>query len=201
MRYFTFRKAALTHKLRGQVLRFTRGKGYWLFGKVSPAPSPTVMYDDINLSLIPKDAQAVAGYVGGRWPTFGRLRAAFPGAKRRISIAVSVGEDADILDIENGDATNAQAASWFVRQRKRGARKPGFYTSVSNVGPLLAVLKRAGIGRPEVVIWSAHYTDVSHLCGPKCYPGMPTLADATQYTDHALGRSLDASRVAPSFYS
>lgn len=202
MRFFTFKKVALAHKAAWQKLRFRAGKGYFLVGKRPGSISaPTVMYDDVDLSLIPKDAQTVAGYVGGRWPTFGKLRAAFPGAKRCISIAVSASEDADVLDVENGDATNAQAASWFVRQKKRGASKPGFYTSVSNVGPLLAALGRAGIRRSEVVIWSAHYTGISHLCSPKCYPGMPTTADATQYTDHALGRSLDASRVAPSFYS
>lgn len=200
MRYFTFRKAALAHKLRGQVLRFTGGKGYWLFGKPKPAPTPSVMYDDVNLALIPKGAQAVAGYVGGRWPTFSKLRAMFPGARKRVSVAINASEDADILDIENGDATNDQAAAWFKRQHTP-ANRPGFYTSVSNVAALAKVLSRAGIPRAAYKLWTAHYTDTPHLCGPKCYAGMPTTADATQYTDHALGRSLDASVVTPAFFA
>lgn len=202
MRYFTFKKVALAHKAAWQRLRFLAGKGYFLVGKrPSPAPVPTVMYDDINLSLIPKDAQAVAGYVGGQWPTFSRLRAMFPGAKKRVSIAVSASEDADILDIENGDATNAEAAAWFKRQQARGAKRPGFYTSVSNVAALIATLTKAGIARAAYVLWTAHYTDSPHLCGPKCYPSMPTTAEATQYTSHALGRSLDASVVTPAFFN
>lgn len=198
MRYFTFRKAALARRLRGQVLRFTRGKGYWLFGKPKPPAAPTTMYDDVNLSLIPKDAQAVAGYVGGRWPTFSKLRAAFPRAKKYVSVAVNASEDADILDVESGDATNAQAAAWFHRQK---AKRPGFYTSVSNVAALQSELARAGISRGAYKLWTAHYIDVSHLCNPKCYRGMPTTADATQYTDHALGRSLDASVTTPAFFA
>ena len=178
-----------------QKLRFTRGKGYWLFGK---PPVPTVMYDDVDLTLIPKDAQAVAGYVGGRWPTFSKLRALFPGARKFVSIAVNASEDADILDIENGDATNVQAAVWFKRQT---ARRPGFYTSVSNVAALVDTLSRAGIPRSAYRLWTAHYTDTPHLCSSTCYRGMPTTADATQYTDHALGRNLDASVVSPAFFS
>lgn len=200
MRFFTFQKVALAHRLKGQVLRFTKGKGYWLFGKPTPAPTPTVMYDDVDLSLIPKDAQAVAGYVGGNWPTFAKLKMWFPGARQRISVAVNASEDADILDIENGDATNDQAVAWFRRQHTP-ANRPGFYTSVSNVAALTNILGRAGIQRSAYRLWTAHYTDKPHLCSSSCYAGMPTTADATQYTSHALGRSLDASVVTPAFFA
>lgn len=200
MRYFTFKKVALAHKAAWQKLRFLRGKGYFLVGKRPRQATPTLMYDDVNLSLIPKDAQAVAGYVGGWWPTFSKLRAMFPRA-RRVSVAVNSREDADFLDIERGDATNSEAAAWFKRQRARGAKRPGFYTSVSNVAALVGVLKRSGISRPAYRLWTAHYTDKPHLCSPKCYVGMPTTADGTQYTNHALGRSLDASVVTPAFFN
>lgn len=198
--YYTFKKVALAHKAAWQKLKFLAGKGYFLVGKRPQPKPPTVMYDDTNLALIPKDAPAVAGYVGGRWPTFAKLKGMFSKA-RRVSIAVSTDEDADVLDIENGDATNTQASAWIARQRKRGVKRPGLYTSVSNVGPLLGVLARSGIARSDVKLWTAHYTNVSHLCSPRCYTGMPTTADATQYTDHALGRSLDESQVAPSFFA
>lgn len=200
MKFFTFKKVALAAKQSWQKLRFTAGKGYWLFGKRPASKDPTLMYDDIDLSLIPGDAQAVAGYVGGRWPTFSRLKAMFAGAQKRVSIAVSADEDADYLDVENGDATNADAVLWFKRQRGRGAKRPGFYTSVSNVSALLGVLQRAGVSRADCRLWTAHYTGVAHLCSPKCWLGMPVKADGTQYTSHALGRSLDASVTTPAFY-
>lgn len=157
------------------------------------------MYDAVNVTAIPTNAQAVAGYVNGRWQTFPQLEQRWPAA-HRLSIAVTAEADADCLDIESHDATNAQAAEWFRRQKARGLEKPKFYTSLSNVKKLVGVLTAAGISRNEYGLWSAHYTHKPHLCGPGCGYGMPTIADATQWTDQALGRSLDASLVADGFF-
>lgn len=165
---------------------------------LNPLP-PTVMYDSTDLSQIPRTARAVAGYVGGHWPTYQHLQARFPHA-RHVSIAVTAQEDAHVLDVEAGDARNDQAAAWIRRQRKRGVGKPTVYTSVANAAPLLASLKAAGIPREWVRVWTAHYTDKPHLCGPGCGFGMPTQADATQWTNHAKGRSLDQSRCRRSFW-
>lgn len=162
-------------------------------------PTRVVMYDSTDLSQIPRTARAVAGYVGGRWPTYAKLPARFPKAKH-VSVAIAANEDARVLDIERLDATNAQAPGWVRRQRARGVAKPTLYTSVSNVAALLAVLKAAGIQRSSVLIWSAHYTGRPHLCGPKCGFGMATTADATQYTDKAYGRRLDASLCTKAFF-
>lgn len=158
------------------------------------------MFDAVNITAIPKDAYAVAGYVNGHWPTFAQLETAFPQAKR-LSIAVTAEADADCLDIEPGDATNALAPAWFRRQKARGVALPVFYTSLSNVKALVGVLAAAGIKRDQYRLWTAHYTFTAHLCSASCGYGMPTYADATQYTDKALGRSLDASFLSTGFFS
>jgi hypothetical protein len=155
------------------------------------------MFDSVTVSEIPANAQAVAGYVGGKWPTFAELRTKFPHAYK-LSIAINAGEDAECLDIENGDATPAQAPGWFHRQRARGVKKPVFYTSLSEANAVMAALSRAGIARHEYRLWTGHHTDSPHICGPS--EGLIGHADCTQYINHALGRNLDASLCASGFF-
>lgn len=164
------------------------------------ATGPTIMYDDVTLSLLPANAPAVAGYVGGKWPTFHLLAAKFPHAKR-LSIAVNAQEDAECLDVEVGDARPDQAPRWVKRQRARGVKRPVVYCSVSQARLVVSLLKAAGLGRDAYRLWTAHYTGREHICNSKCGFGMPTTADATQFTDRALGRSLDESRCAADFWS
>lgn len=156
------------------------------------------MYDSVTVPAIPADAIAVAGYVNGSWPTFPQLVRSHPHALR-LSIAVSAHADADCLDVEQGDAIVAQAPAWVHRQLARGAHRPVLYTSVANARALLEVLAAAGIRRRHIRLWTAHYTDRPHRCGPACGFGLATTADATQYTCTALGRNLDASLCAWSF--
>jgi hypothetical protein len=155
------------------------------------------MYDTVTVDTVPADAQYVAGYVGGSWPTFEPLRRRFPHA-RALSIAPEANMDAECLDVEPFDATNTQAPAWFSRQKARGILKPVFYTSASNVQALVNTLAAAGIHRSEYLIWSAHFTYSPHVCAPGgC--GYPQ-ADGTQWTDHALGRNLDQSLLLPAFF-
>lgn len=192
--FYTFRKNV--RLLPGQVLRFLKGKGYYAFG--TPL-KPVTMYDSIDLSQIPKDAAAVAGYVGGRWPTYPKVVSQFPNAEH-LSIAVNATQNADTLDVENGDASNADAPAWVKRQLAKGAKKPVVYTSLSNATSLLKTLQAAGISRSQVRLWTAHYTFVPHRCSSKCGFGFSGQADATQYNDHALGKNLDASLCSPTFF-
>ena len=173
------------------------------FGKVKvvpivPAPVEFVMYDSITVSQIPRGARAVAGYVGGMWPTFPQLQHDFPNA-RHLSVAVSAFEDADCLDVEQGDASPQQAPAWVRRQIARGVKRPAVYCAISSAPTVLACLRRAGIRRGQVRLWTAHYTDRPHRCSPFCRFGMWTRADATQFTPRSLGRNLDASLCAPDF--
>jgi hypothetical protein len=159
----------------------------------------TVMYDAIEPSLIPSDAVAVAGYVDGHWPTFASLAAMFPRALR-LSIAVIAVNDADCLDVENGDATAAQAPAWVRRQRARGASQPCLYASASNMAGVMAALADDGVSLDDVRLWSAHYGAGEHICGPASCGLVNRVMDGTQWTSSALGRNLDQSLLAPGFF-
>lgn len=157
-----------------------------------------VMYDTVTIATVPPHPQAVAGYTSGYWPTYEGLVRAFPLA-HHLSINVTAQYNADCLDIENGDAVPAQAPEWTRRQHARGIERPALYGSVSSMGAILGALTSNGIKRSEVRLWSAHYTYTPHICGTGC--GMPnTDADATQWTDKALGRNLDESLCQDEFF-
>lgn len=196
-RYFTFKRVALAHLRLGQKLRFKAGRGYWLFARPKRKPAPFTMYDSVTPSEIPAKAVAVAGYVNGHWPTFAGLARSHPHAKR-LSIAVNAGHDAECLDVEQGDASPGEAPAWVFRQKQRGVKRPVVYTSVSQAPAVLRELARHGIKRQDIRLWTAHYTFVPHVCNAKCGFGK-LAADATQYTDHAFGRNLDASLCKPRF--
>jgi len=158
------------------------------------------MFDSVTISEIPKSAGAVAGYTGGSWPTYWDLVKEFPHAFV-LDIAVASSYDARCLDIESGDATVAEAIPWLRRQHARGVKRPRLYIAVSGASQLLALLDDAGYrqGR-DYLLWTAHWTFEPHLCGPhSCGALQSTTADATQWTDQALGRNLDQSLVSPEF--
>lgn len=155
--------------------------------------APRTMYDAVTVTNIPPRARAVAGYVNGDYRTYTALVSGWPRA-RKVSIAVSSDVNADFLDVEAGDATNADAVAWF-RQHKRNR---GFYTSASNADALVATLQAAGIHRDEYTLWTAHYAG-KHICGPHtCGEVRSTEADGTQFTTHE--ETLDESVLKPSFW-
>lgn len=161
------------------------------------------MYDSVNVEQIPADAEAVAGYVNGTWKTYPQLVVKFPKAQK-LSISISATVDARALDIEKLDATNDQAAAWVKRQHARGIRRPILYTSLSNWPALEQALRAGGVkrgfpGRRNYRRWTAHYTGIPHRCTGRCGSGFHGKAAATQYTDHALGRNLDASLCSSDF--
>lgn len=210
-----FRTAAGLRMAVGSVVYkwFLKNKAALYGWKPKPKPHPTriTMYDDINVALIPGDAQAVAGYIGGHWPTYPKVVAGWPYAKH-LSIAVSTIYDADCLDVEPGDATIAVAPGWVRRQLKqRKAGKaynttlPVLYTSASWGEKLIAACTAAGLRYGQDYLWwSAHYAPglTEHICGPRgCrYPGLKHTAHATQFTDKSHGRSLDESICLPGFF-
>lgn len=164
--------------------------------------TPTVMYDAVTVSNIPSSAPAVAGYTSGLFPTWPTLLKLFPRA-RKLAIAVNAAHDADVLDVEQGDATPAQAPAWIKRQHAvhKTSGIPIIYCSVSVVATVAHLCSSAGLKHGvDYLIWSAHYTFRLHLCSPTCGFSMPFTADATQWTDKALGRSLDQSHVAPQIW-
>ena len=156
------------------------------------------MYDSISLDQFPANPEAVAGYVGGHWPTYEPLVAKFPHAYH-LSIAVNAGQRARCLDCEPGDASAAQAPGWFHAHADRSQGIPVLYTSASGVAHLTETMRVAGIGRGEYLVWSAHYTFHEHICAPEVC-GYPP-ADATQWTDKAMGRNLDQSSCEDYFFT
>lgn len=150
---------------------------------------PITMYDSVTVSAIPLGAEAVAGYVGGSFPTYVELNRDFPHANR-LSIAVNSREVAECLDVENGDATPAQVASWIESKHSLGNR-PCIYADLSTMPSVIYFLKEAKISRNKYRLWVAHYTGVASI---------PEGFDACQYTQTALGRNLDASICLPGFF-
>ena len=112
-----------------------------------------IIYDSTNPQDIPTTAEAVAGYVDGiyAWPDSGWLR--FPNSVK-LSIAISATSEADALDVENGDATPAQAPGWVKAQIARGI-KPWVYCNRSNRSAVELACQSAGIGPTQMALWVA----------------------------------------------
>lgn len=197
-RFYTYQHEAKAAKRAGQVIRFTSGKGYYLFPQLPAKITPFTMYDSVTVGEIPSNAVAVAGYVNGYYATMPKLATAFPHAKQ-LSVAVNVGADARCLDVERGDATPDQAPAWVKRQHARGITQPVVYTFLAQAQTLVSTLDAAGIHRSQYKLWIAHWTYQPHICTPKCGYGLRVNADATQWSNKALGRNLDASKCSPGF--
>ena len=150
-------------------------------------PQPFRMWDSIEPALIPANAVAVAGYVGGHWPTFPDLLQRFPHAAH-LSIAVSAREDAHCLDVEVGDAVPDEAPGWLRRQWERGVKRPWLYANASTWAAMAPILRESAVKRGQYRVWVADPTGVPHIVEG---------SDATQYDWHALGRNLDVSLCLP----
>ena len=159
------------------------------------------MYDSITVSQIPANAEAVAGYTSGHWPTYNELVQKFPHA-HVLSIAVGASHAARCLDVEPGDAVTPTdrrpvgTCADFTPIVTRESQV--LYTSASNVNALVSTMTAARIFRNQYYIWSAHYTFHEHICSPGAC-GYPS-ADATQWTDKAMGRNLDQSQCQDYFF-
>jgi hypothetical protein len=157
-----------------------------------------IMFDSIDLSQFPPNPEAVAGYVGGHWPTYPELVKKFPHAYH-LSIAVNASQSARCLDVEPGDATPGQAPGWYANHADHSQGLPVLYGSASAVQQIVNAMAGAGYSRDRYFIWSAHYSFQEHICSPsRC--GYPQ-ADATQWTDKAMGRNLDQSLCSDAFFS
>lgn len=159
-----------------------------------------LFFDDVEADLLPAGYDAYAGYVDGIFANIATIKARFPSAFI-LTIAVKSADIADVLDIETGDATNDDAAAWFKRALASGITKPCFYTEASNVDALVDKLTIAGIPRSSYKIWSAHYAQGNHICGPNTCKATSTACEATKFTQNAEGKSLDESAAITSFFT
>lgn len=159
------------------------------------------MYDTSLNDQFPAGAAAYAGYVDGgigNQPNYAWLVSAFPGA-HHMSITL-FDADADAADVENGAMTPAEVPGWHARQVARGVARPVIYASAFTMNEdILPVLSSAGIARPSVRLWTAHY-DGEHICGPGSCGALSVDADGTQWTSAAMGRVLDQSLLLGNFF-
>jgi hypothetical protein len=160
------------------------------------------MFDSAFNSQFPPNPQAVAGYVDGRvgdQPNYDWIVANFPKA-HHLSISV-FGNDADCLDIESGAASVASASAWYSHRKAAGVARPVFYASVSLMeSALIPAITAAGIPRSGFRLWSAHYGNGEHICGPATCGLLSFPADGTQWTDHAGALTCDQSLLNDDFF-
>lgn len=164
------------------------------------------MFDAVNIEHIPGDATIVAGYVNGWWPTYNSLVARFPHA-HHVSIAVTSGLPhnaivADVLDVERGDATPADAPMWAKQMRALG-RKPIVYCSVSMWPAVQAEFSKSS--EPEPFWWAADWTNKPHLVagsvatqwadGTQQYPGLALFTDTSSVSPNFPGLYTPAPTV------
>jgi hypothetical protein len=134
---------------------------------------------DGPVANLPAGLDAYAGYVNksGIGITFPQVVAKFPTAQH-LSITTN-SSPAMCADVERGAMSN-----WTGYQYG--------YCAVSNVNTLIAQY-----GRPAK-LWTAHYTGYAHRCSPVCWPGLVTIADGTQWTEH--GGLWDESLLSDDFF-
>lgn len=158
------------------------------------------MYDSTSVEDLPTDAAAYAGYVDGSWPTFGPLRARFPGAELLSITALGGTAPADCVDSEPGDVPAPHVPGWVRSRLAAGVARPVVYCSKDALPAVLAALGAAGITRGQVRLWTAHYDAGEHLCSPTAC-GAAATADGTQWTDHGPnGEHYDISILVDDFF-
>ena len=152
----------------------------------------SVMFDDVNYSLIPRDPHAVLYYINGRIGvrTEKEMRKEFPHA-RLLGISVTGDVPAEAYDIEQGDYTPSQAAGLYSTAKNHGIWRPCFYANMSTMPAVKASLNTIVKAREDVRLLVAEYDDI---------PLIPPGYDGKQFTDNALGRSLDESILLTSFF-
>lgn len=150
-----------------------------------------IMRDSTSPGDIPTDGtQLVAGYINGNyaWTQAGWDRFTVP----HITIDVNgTRPDADVLDVEAGDATVDTAVRWVQQKRNMPADYfPVIYCDRSTLPPLFSAMAESGL-------YPGHHFGlwVATLDGTKDFNGIPGLA-AIQYAGEDLtGGHYDESQV------
>lgn len=127
----------------------------WGVNPWEPGGRTRTMYDAVSPANIPAGASLVAGYADGLYANIPEMRARFPHATV-VSIAVRWTTRAQVLDVETGDATPAQAVDWC---RQTMADKPNpeltVYCNTSTWPSVRQAFQGAGVTEPQY--WVAAY--------------------------------------------
>lgn len=93
-----------------------------------------LMFDSVSPELIPADAPMIAGYVNGQFRWTAADWARFPHARQvRINVTGNPADGGDCLDVEQGDATPAQAPIWYDARHAAGVRNLAIYCNRSTL--------------------------------------------------------------------
>ena len=160
-------------------------------------------FDDVTISLLDPGAAVVFYYADGNYAEQeAAIRRQCPHA-----ILVPISIDAGFvvprskrlfLDMEPTLATIGEFGGWHRLAKSHGVELPGGYCSVSSGEEFINAAEGAGLRYGvDFLWWSAHYTDVPHLCSPACGFGVTHVAHDTQWTDRAEGKSLDGDLCTP----
>lgn len=129
-------------------------------------------------SVTPANAMGTAlfaGYADGprKWPD-DDLALCF------LTISInSVFLDADVLDVETGDATPAHAVNWVKGKRARGDVFIGLYCNWSTLPDVVAAFGSAGVSLEGVMFWIARYNGDPAI---PTFPGVIIFAHQWQNT-------------------
>lgn len=123
------------------------------------------MYDSVNPNAIPTLAPGdmVAYYVDGlyEWPASTLDNPRWDGHEM-VSITVMGGTtEADVVDCEKGDVTDAQAAAWWQLMGKQG-RMPTIYCNLGVAGGVVAECRKL-IPNAVPQLWVADWTNLPHM--------------------------------------
>lgn len=141
------------------------------------------MLDSVNPRSIPADAAAVAGYIDGpySWTTAEWNRFA---THYKLSITTRTNVLADVIDVERGDASDADSVTWAGRRRVMGI-EPIVYRDQADIATNVAAFRAAGQAPP--LYWVAHWTGTAPT-------SLPAGVIAIQYADAAMaGADYDMS--------
>lgn len=148
------------------------------------------MYDSVDLSQVPASPHAVACYIDGKYANEQEARRRFPHA-RILTISAVTEVPADCYDVENGDHRPETVPALVRLALDHGVWMPCVYADLSTMPLVKLHLAESGIDRRHVRLWVAYYNGA---------PDLPTGYDAHQFTDRALGRNLDESICADTFF-
>jgi hypothetical protein len=153
----------------------------------APPPQPYTIYDSVTPSALPSSSQAVAVYADGNY-------AAAPSQVGHRGLVLWIDTSAsdthgDVLDVEPGDATPQQAATWVQQKLDASPNSTAIvYTMKSDWGAVQAAVNNLPWWMPSHTrYWIADPTGVPHLV-----PG-------SQATQWYWGQNYDMTMAAPNF--
>lgn len=154
------------------------------------------MGDSTVPSDLPSGLGAYAGYDDGHWPDYLAIEGAHPNVPV-LEITAFLANQGVVLDIEKGDADPPDAPTFVNWRTVAGVWRPVLYCSRDDLPAVVGALNNARIPRAAYRLWSAHYGDGQHICGPSpC--GSSVQADGTQWIDH--NGDWDESILADGFF-